>query len=63
MRVKKLAKKINTLPGEGKGMTRKAKRLFNRLDEKLILYNGLTRYKLGSFLFYLARLKAAGFAE
>ena len=41
--------KVNTVPGEGKGMTRKVKRLFNRLDEKLILHNGLTRYKQESF--------------
>ncbi len=45
----KLAKKVNTVPGEGKGMTRKVKRLFNRLDEKLVLHNGLTRYKQESF--------------
>jgi len=41
--------KVNTVPREGKGMTRKVKQLFNRLDEKLILHNGLTRYKQESF--------------
>lgn len=41
----KLDQKANSLPGEGKGMTRKVKQLFKRLDEKIFLHNGLTRYK------------------
>jgi len=45
----KLTQKVSSLPGEGKGMTRKVKRLFDRLDEKLSVYNGLTRYKQESF--------------
>ncbi len=45
----KLDQKVNSLPGEGKGMTRKAKRLFKRLDEKVPVHNGLTRFKQESF--------------
>ncbi|RKO65809.1 IS200/IS605 family accessory protein TnpB-related protein [Desulfofundulus salinus] len=45
----KLNRKVNALPGEGKGMTRKVKRLFNRLDEKIPVYNGLDRFKQESF--------------
>jgi IS605 OrfB family transposase len=45
----KLNQKANSLPGEGKGMTRKVKQLVLRLDEKVPLYNGLTRYQQESF--------------
>ncbi len=45
----KLAQKANSLPGEGKGMTRKVKQLFNRLDKKILVHNGLTRFKQESF--------------
>jgi len=41
--------KVNSLPGEGKGMTPKIKRLFKRLDEKVLVHNGLTRFKQESF--------------
>ncbi|TDA67718.1 MAG: transposase [Clostridia bacterium] len=44
-----LSQKVKTLPGEGKGMTRKVKRLFRRLDEKILVHNGLTRFKQESF--------------
>ncbi|NSW82734.1 MAG: transposase [Syntrophothermus sp.] len=44
-----LNQKVNSLPGEGKGMTRKAKRLFKRLEEKISFHNGLTRFKQESF--------------
>jgi IS605 OrfB family transposase len=43
----KLSRKANSLPGEGTGMTRKVGRLFKRLDGKVPLYNGLTRYQQG----------------
>ncbi len=45
----KLNQKVKSLPGEGKGMTRKTKRLFQRLDEKVPLHNGLDRWKQESF--------------
>ncbi|HHY38620.1 MAG TPA: transposase [Clostridia bacterium] len=45
----KLIKKANSLPGEGKGMTRKVKRLFKRLDRKIPVHNGLTHFKQESF--------------
>jgi hypothetical protein len=45
----KLTLKVNSLPGEGKGMTRKVKQLFNRLDAKTPVHNGLTRFKQESF--------------
>jgi len=45
----KLTRKVNSLPGEGKGMTRKVRRLFNRLDEKIPVYNGLALFKQESF--------------
>jgi len=45
----KLNQKANTLPGEGKGMTRKVKRLFKRLDGKIPVHNGLTRFRQESF--------------
>ncbi|WP_027355754.1 IS200/IS605 family accessory protein TnpB-related protein [Desulfofundulus thermocisternus] len=45
----KLNRKVDSLPGEGKGMTRKVKRLFKRLDEKIPVYNGLDRFKQESF--------------
>ncbi|MBE3587843.1 MAG: transposase [Thermoanaerobacteraceae bacterium] len=45
----KLIQKANSLPGEGKGMTRKVKRLVTRLDGKIPLHNGLTRFKQESF--------------
>ena len=41
----KLTLKVSSLPGEGKGMTQTAKQLFNRLDRKIPVYNGLTRFK------------------
>jgi IS605 OrfB family transposase len=44
-----LIQKANSLPGEGKGMTRKVKRLFKRLDGKISVHNGVTRYKQESF--------------
>ncbi|MDN5347175.1 MAG: hypothetical protein PWP65_739 [Clostridia bacterium] len=47
--IEKLNQKVNSLPGEGRGMTRKVKRLFNRLDEKIPVYNGLDRCKQESF--------------
>jgi len=45
----KLNQKVNSLPGEGKGRTRKVKRLFKRLDGKVLVYNGLTRFQQESF--------------
>ncbi|WP_151191805.1 IS200/IS605 family accessory protein TnpB-related protein, partial [Desulfotomaculum copahuensis] len=45
----KLNQKANSLPGEGKGMTRKVKRLFKQLDGKIPVYNGLTRFQQESF--------------
>jgi IS605 OrfB family transposase len=36
---------VDSLPGEGKGMTRKVKRLFGRLDGKILRHNGLDRFK------------------
>lgn len=41
----KLTFKVNSLPGEGKGMTRKVKRLFKQLDGKLSAHNGLARWR------------------
>ncbi|MDI6603538.1 MAG: transposase [Thermoanaerobacteraceae bacterium] len=45
----KLNQKANSLPGEGRGMTRKVKQLFKKLDGKILTYNGLTRFKQESF--------------
>jgi len=45
----KLNQKVNSLPGKGKGMTRKVEQFFKRLDGKLPVHNGLTRYKQESF--------------
>lgn len=45
----KLSQKANSLPGEGRGMTRTVKQLFNRLDRKISVHNGLTRCKQESF--------------
>lgn len=45
----KLNQKANSLPGEGKGMTRKVKQLFKRLDGKVPVHNGLVRYQQESF--------------
>ncbi len=45
----KFDQKANSLPGEGRGMTRKVKRLFERLDEKVFVYNGLTRFEQETF--------------
>ncbi|SHF33586.1 hypothetical protein SAMN02745133_02368, partial [Desulforamulus putei DSM 12395] len=45
----KLSQKVNSLPGEGRGMTRKVKQLFKRLDGKIPIYNGLTRFQQESF--------------
>ncbi|BCV22235.1 hypothetical protein hamaS1_23040 [Moorella sp. Hama-1] len=45
----KLIPKANSLPGEGKGMTRKVKRLVTQLDGKIPVHNGLTRFKQESF--------------
>ncbi|RKO67424.1 IS200/IS605 family element transposase accessory protein TnpB [Desulfofundulus salinus] len=45
----KLNRKVDSLPGEGKGMTRKVRRLFKWLDKKILVHNGLTRYKQESF--------------
>ncbi|QSZ28169.1 transposase [Aceticella autotrophica] len=45
----KLNQKVNSLPGEGKGMTRKVKQMFKRLDGKILTMNGLTRFKQESF--------------
>ncbi|MBC7347424.1 MAG: transposase [Clostridia bacterium] len=44
-----LSQKVKSLPGEGKGMTRKVKRLFKRVDEKIPVHNGLTRFQQESF--------------
>ncbi|WP_284679522.1 hypothetical protein [Aceticella autotrophica] len=45
----KLNQKANSLPGEGRGMTRKVKQLFKKLDGKILNFNGLTRFKQESF--------------
>jgi len=45
----KLDQKVKSLPGEGKGMTRKVRQLFKRLDGKVSVHNGLTRLKQESF--------------
>lgn len=44
-----LSPEANSFPREGRGMTRKVKRLFPRLDEKIPLHNGLTRFRQESF--------------
>jgi len=41
----KLNQKASSLPGEGKGMTRRVKQLFVQLDGKVPVHNGLTRFK------------------
>jgi len=53
--------KVNSLPGEGKGMTRKVKQLFNRLDKKILVHNGLTRFKQESFYSVWHDLKRLAF--
>jgi IS605 OrfB family transposase len=45
----KLNQKADSLPGEGRGMTRKVKQIFKRLDGKILTHNGLTRFKQESF--------------
>ena len=45
----KLRQQLNSRPGEGRGMIRKTRRLFNRLDGKILIHNGLTRFKQESF--------------
>ncbi|QSZ26376.1 IS200/IS605 family element transposase accessory protein TnpB [Aceticella autotrophica] len=45
----KLNQKANSLPGEGRGMTRKVKQMFKKLDGKILNFNGLTRFKQESF--------------
>ena len=45
----KLCPRANSLPGEGEGMTRKVRRFFRRLDGKVSVHNGLTRFKQESF--------------
>jgi len=45
----KLSQKVDSLPGEGEGMTRKVKQLFKRLGGKVSMHNGLTRFKQESF--------------
>lgn len=44
----KLSQKADSLPGEGRGMTRKAK-LIRRLYDKIPVHNGLTRFRQESF--------------
>jgi len=46
---KKLNQKANSLPGEGRRMTRKVKRRIKRLEEKVSVHNGLDRYSQESF--------------
>ncbi|MQL54040.1 IS200/IS605 family element transposase accessory protein TnpB, partial [Desulfofundulus thermobenzoicus] len=45
----KLNQRVNSLPGEGKGMTRKVKRFVTRLEGKIPVHNGLPRFKQESF--------------
>jgi len=45
----KLIQKVNSLPEEGRGMTRKVKQLFDRLVGKLPVHNGLTRWRQEKF--------------
>ncbi|MEW8960012.1 MAG: IS200/IS605 family accessory protein TnpB-related protein, partial [Moorella sp. (in: firmicutes)] len=47
--IESLNQKANSLPGEGKGMTRKVKQQIKRLGEKVSVHNGLDRYKQESF--------------
>ncbi|MGI9951270.1 hypothetical protein V3F56_02820 [Moorellaceae bacterium AZ2] len=49
LQVKQRLTSGSPLPGEGKGMTRKAKAVMTRLEEKLCLHNGLTRKSQESF--------------
>ncbi len=45
----KLILEVGPLPGEGRGMTRKTRRRFGRLDGKMALHNGLSRFRQESF--------------
>jgi IS605 OrfB family transposase len=45
----KLVSKVDSLPGEGTGMTRKTGLLLKRLDGKIIRHNGLSRFQQESF--------------
>ncbi|HHY94319.1 MAG TPA: hypothetical protein GX513_04805 [Firmicutes bacterium] len=45
----KLILKVDSLPGEGRGMTRKMRRRFQRLDGKMALHNSLDRFRQESF--------------
>ncbi len=48
-KIQTIKEKVNSLPGEGRGMTREVKQLFDRLDGKLSVHNGLTRRRQESF--------------
>jgi len=48
-KIQTIKEKVNSLPGEGRGMTRKVKQLFDRLDGKLPVHNGLTRWRQEKF--------------
>lgn len=45
----RLNRKVNSLPGEGVGMTRKVRRLFRSVEGKASVHNGLTRFRQESF--------------
>ncbi|HUW63824.1 MAG TPA: transposase [Spirochaetia bacterium] len=47
--LKKNLAKVYSQPKEGKGMIRKARRLFKRLDGKIMAHNGLRSFKQESF--------------
>ncbi|MEW6106396.1 MAG: IS200/IS605 family accessory protein TnpB-related protein, partial [Bacillota bacterium] len=50
----KLSQEDNSLPGEGKGMTRKVRRLLRRLDGKALVQNGMSCYSVWHDLRQLA---------
>lgn len=59
----KLNQKVDSLPGKGKGVTDAAKRLFKRLDGKVPVHSGLSRYQQGTFSSVWHDLKMLSFAR
>ncbi|MDA8333605.1 MAG: transposase, partial [Peptococcaceae bacterium] len=58
-----LAQKVYSQPGEGKGMTRKARLRFKRLDGKIGWHNGLKPFQQTQFYSVWHDLKLAAFAQ
>ncbi len=58
-----LAQKVYSQPGEGKGMTRKARLRFKRLDGKIGCHNGLKPFQQTQFYSVWHDLKLAAFAQ